>query len=158
LTKCVAVVGLLSGYLWSCQSSDRPAKVSQQETKTMHVEIIPKKAIGALQLGAKKADLPEGATFDDIAGHYQGIKFLLDGDKVEDVWIDDIRTFPHELLFRGKPVPKDASVDDLKALFAPCTEVEGILGGTFFNCREGIALGLDHEGKGKVVQIRLKPR
>jgi hypothetical protein len=122
------------------------------------VEIVPKQSIGAIRLGAKRSELPADVEIHDTVGIHRGTQFILDHDSVDDVWIDDLRSFPHELRFRGQPVKPQAGVEELKALFGPCAKVAGILGGIFFNCSAGVTLGVDSQGQGRSVQIRLKPR
>ena len=124
----------------------------------MVVEIIPKQSIGEIRLGAKRAELPADVEVRDGIGDHHGTQFMLEGDTVDDVWIDDLRSFPHEVRFRGQALKPQATVEELKALFGPCTKVEGVLGGVFFNCGIGVTLGLDAQGQGQFVQIRLKPR
>jgi hypothetical protein len=149
----LAVVGALCS---SCQQHE-PAAPPQKKPETMVVEIVPKQSIGQIRLGAKRSELPAGIAIRDGVGTHHDTQFLLDGDTVDDVWIEDLRTFPHELRYRGQQLQPKASVEELKALFGPCTKVEGILGGIYFNCA-GVTLGFDAQGRGEFVQIRLKPR
>jgi hypothetical protein len=122
------------------------------------VDIVPGTSIGMIRIGTRAADLPKGATVADSAGQLDGIRFSLVAGAVNDVWIDDIRTFPHEIRLGGNPVNRKASLDELKKVFGPCDRVEGVKGGTFFNCRNGMAIGTDPEETGAFVQLRLKPR
>lgn len=77
---------------------------------------------------------------------------------MSDVWIDDIRTFPHERRLAGNLVTWKASLEEIKKMFGPCDRVDGVKGGTFFNCRNGMAIGIDPDESGAFVQLRLKPR
>jgi hypothetical protein len=152
-----SMLAALSMFWSGCQKHE-PVGVPQGRPEAMVVEIVPKQSIGEIRLGAKRSELPAAVEIHDGVGNHRGTQFLLDGDTVDDVWIDDLRSFPHELRFRGQPVQKHASVEELKALFGPCTKVEGVLGGIYFNCDTGLTLGLDAQGQGQSVQIRLKPR
>jgi hypothetical protein len=55
-----------------------------------------------------------GGTLDDI--------HLLVGEDghVEDIWIEDIRTFPNELTCQGKLIPQYSTIETLGHLFGGC--------------------------------------
>jgi hypothetical protein len=91
-------------------------------------------------------------------GEVDGVRFVLDLDsvKVEDVWIDDLRTFPHPVLFQGKALDPKASIEQLELVFGKCTRVTGVKGGIYYNCQAGLALGTDFSHA--TLQIRVKPR
>lgn len=120
------------------------------------VELIPGKAIGPIQLGQREEDLPRQAKVAHGVGSLDGVHFRIAGGKVDDVWVDDLAGFPHELTSRGKSIPRTATLESLKALFGECTEVEGVLGGVFYNCKAGVTIGCDHQRR--PMQLRLKPR
>lgn len=54
----------------------------------------PKRSIGKVVLGAKAEELPKGAVISGVAGELEGVHFLLVDGRVDDVWIEDLRTFP----------------------------------------------------------------
>lgn len=122
------------------------------------VEILPGRSIGAVRLGIGINALPSGALLKDGAGSVDGVHFLVAGDVVSDVWIEDLHTFPNAVLFDGRTIPRDASLDAVKAVFGPCTKVQGIKGGVFFNCESGVAIGCDADESGRFIQIRVKHR
>jgi hypothetical protein len=121
------------------------------------VEIVPGKSIGDVRLGMKPKDLPGRAVVNPPAGELDGVRFVLDTeDKVEDIWIDDLRTFARPVSFRGSPLDKKATVEQLEAVLGQCKKVEGVKGAIFYNCTSGVALGVDFSGT--TLQIRVKPR
>ena len=122
------------------------------------IEILPGKSIGELHLGARTKDLPNRAVVNGPAGSLDGIHFFAPDGVIEDIWIEDLRKFPREVGFAGKPVPRNASLDEIKQAFGPCQKVSGVKGGVFFNCDTGVTLGCDFAETGKFVQIRLKGR
>jgi hypothetical protein len=132
-----------------------PALAAKRRSNKMVVEIVPGSRIGDLRLGAPAAKLPSSASVRGDVGQVHGVHFSLQDGAVDDVWIDDLRSFPHELRFRNKEISKTAPLDELKRLFGPCHELPDIVGGTFFRCESGLTLGSDVAGA--TVQIRLKP-
>ena len=121
------------------------------------IEIVPSKSIGDVRLGTKVKDLPPRALLNPPAGELDGVRFVLDmEDRVEDIWIEDLRTFPRPVSFRGTPLDKKATVEQLEEVFGQCKKVEGVKGAIFYNCTAGIALGVDFSGT--ILQIRVKPR
>lgn len=120
------------------------------------VDIVPGQSIGSIRVGISRNDLPRQAIVQGPGGVVDGLHFLLsEEDLVEDIWIEDIRTFPGELRLLGKTIPRNASVEEVEAAFGKCTRVPGIKGGIFFNCAAGVALGQDFSGK--TLQVRVKP-
>jgi hypothetical protein len=120
----------------------------------MVVEIVPGNRIGDVRLGAPAAKLPSSASLRGEVGQVHGVHFSLQDGAVDDVWIDDLRSFPHELRFRNQEISRTASLDEVKRLFGPCHELPDMVGGTFFHCDSGVTLGVDVAGG--TVQIRLK--
>jgi hypothetical protein len=119
------------------------------------VEIVPGKAIGRVSLGALERELPAGAVVADGAGSADHVQFSLDGGRVDDVWIDDLATFPYDVMFKGQTLSRPPSLERLKGLFGDCALVPEVIGGIFYNCR-GVTIGCDHEDR--PMQLRLKPR
>jgi hypothetical protein len=124
----------------------------------MTMEILPGKSIGPVRLGARASELPQSATIVNGVGQIQGVHFAVAGGAVDDVWIEDLRSFPAQLRYRGQVIAKDVALQHLKTMFGACERVPDIIGGTFFNCSAGITLGTDAGGRGDFVQIRLKRR
>lgn len=121
------------------------------------IEIVPGRSIGELRLGVKAKDLPSRALVNAPAGELDGIRFVLDtDDKVDDIWIDDLRSFARSVTYRGTVVDRKATVEQLEAVFGQCKKVDGVKGGIFYNCAAGIALGVDFAGM--TLQVRVKPR
>ena len=138
----------------SCQITQRP---DQTKTEAMDIDIVPNTSIGRLRLGMRSDELPKDAVLENDFGTLDGISFSIAQDRIVDVWIKDVRTFPHPLRFRGSPLDRNITVAQLKALIGPCDQRRGIIGGVFFNCA-GITLGLDINQSEKPVQLRLRPR
>lgn len=121
------------------------------------IEIVPGKSIGDVHLGAAAKDLPSRAVVEPPGGQLDGIRFVLDSeDRVDDIWINDIRTFGHPISYAGKTIDSKATVQQLETHFGKCSRVEGVKGGVFYNCAAGVALGTDFSGES--LQIRVKPR
>lgn len=119
------------------------------------VTIVPASAIGPIRLGMHRADLPQGALIQMPGGTYEGIHFLLsEREEVEDIWIDDIKTFPATLELNGRTFPRSASIEGLEAIVGKCDRLQGRKGGVFFNCATGVALGRDFSGS--TIQVRVK--
>jgi hypothetical protein len=126
--------------------------------KPNKTEIISNHSIGEIRIGMKRAELPKEAQASILNDSriFHGIRFRLNEDVVEDVWIE-LRNFPHELRFRGRSVQRDASVEELKTLFGPCTRVTWVRGGIHYNCQGGVTLGFDIQESEEFVEMRLKP-
>ena len=56
----------------------------------------------------------------------------------------------------GRTFSKVPDVASLKGILGDCTLVEGIVGGTFYSCANGLAVGVDVEGR--VTQLRVRRR
>jgi hypothetical protein len=140
--------------LLSCRARERMDKPSVNQTT---IDIVPRRSIGKIVLGAKTEELPKGAVISGVAGELEGVHFLLADGRVDDVWIDDLRTLPGVVRHDGRPIAKDASLADVKALFGPCMEVK-VKGGAFYNCATGVTIGTDFAQEGQFIQLRLKPR
>ncbi len=151
----MAVMLCFLGMSLSCKRKSDATK----EVKVSHtgvVEIVPGRSIGEVRLGRKVDALPSQAVITRPSGVLNGIRFLIGkADTVEDVWIEDIRSFPHDLQFRGKSIPRNASMEDLHVLLGKCERVSGVKGGIFYNCAAGVALGTDFSRK--TLQLRVKP-
>lgn len=120
------------------------------------VDVVPGKSIGELRLGTPVKDLPARAVVAIPGGELDGIKFVLDEhDKIDDIWVENLRTFPKQLAYKGTPIDPQSTIEQLEAVFGKCTRVEGVKGGIFFNCAAGVTLGTDF-AKTKL-QIRVKP-
>ena len=121
------------------------------------IEIVPGRSIGEVHLGTSLGDLPSRAVVDPPGGQLDGVRFVLDSDdKVEDIWIDDIRTFGRPISYGGKPIDSGATVQQLETRFGKCSRVEGVKGGIFYNCAAGVSLATDFSGAS--LQLRVKPR
>jgi hypothetical protein len=120
------------------------------------IDILPGKSIGEAKLGMKVAELPSRAAIHRPAGALDDIQLLFnEGGEVEDIWIDDVHTFPHELRFQGKAIPRDATIESIQTIVGKCEQLSGIKGGIFYNCAVGLALGTNFAKK--ILQIRVKP-
>jgi hypothetical protein len=125
-------------------------------TEPNAVEIVPGESIGLVKLGTKVEDMPSRTTIQRPAGILDDIHFLIsEGGVVEDLWIEDLRVFPHVVRCLGKTISGDSTIESLSALLGQCDRVAGIKGGIFYNCASGLALGTDFSRK--TLQIRAKP-
>jgi hypothetical protein len=139
----------------SAQRASRP----KEQARVSDIEVIAGESIGPIRLGMKKAELPSGTKLEaDISGEFQGIHFMLDQNVVSEVWIPNLRAFPTPIRFNGHTVARDATGDVLKKTFGPCTRIEGVIGGTRYQCTPGVALGFDFEESGAFVQLRVQTK
>lgn len=124
------------------------------------VEFVPGRSIGVIQLRMSVSALPPTAVIDGSAGRLDDINFVIRDGLVDDVWIDDVRTFPHVLTWRGRVISPDIPLHELQALFGGCSAREGIFGGRYYNCEAGVALGLssDDFDTDPAVQLRVQHR
>ena len=143
--------------LLSCRAKGANDAMEKPSTIQSGIDITPKRSIGRVVLGSKVDQLPKGAIVSGVAGEIDGVHFLIQDARVEDVWIEDLRKFPVPLRFAGRTIARDTPLADLKALFGSCQEVV-VKGGVFFNCSAGITIGTDSAQQGEFVQLRLKPR
>jgi hypothetical protein len=147
-------IGFLATLVF-CKRQPGVAKESNVE-KTRIIDIIPGQSIGEAKLGMKVDELPSRAVINRPAGAVDDIRLLInEAGEVDDIWIEDVRTFPHKLRFQGKAIPQDASVGSLQSILGKCEQISGIKGGIFYNCAVGLALGTDFAKQ--TLQIRVKP-
>jgi hypothetical protein len=153
-------ISLVLSFLTSTQCTEpQPEKNTKKASITVMnaTEIIPGKSIGRVRLGSPISELSGQTTISGIIGELDGIKFLIANDKIDDVWIDDLRKFSGEVRFQGKVIARDVPLEKLKDTFGPCERVD-VKGGVFFNCSTGITIGCDFDARGDFIQLRLKPR
>jgi hypothetical protein len=74
---------------------------------------------------------------------------------LDNLWIEDLRVFPHAVSCADKNVPHDIPLDDLTGIFGKCDRVPGLKGGIYFNCANGLSIGTDFSRK--TLKIRVKP-
>jgi hypothetical protein len=145
---------LLSG-LWlciamslsSCKREPMPSKESRM-TKPVVIEVIPNKSMGVVKLGMRSDSLPPEAVVHPPSGTVDDIHFLINaaGD-IDDIWIEDLRVFPHAVSCAGKDIRHDIPLDELTGIFGKCDRVPGLKGGIFFNCANGLSIGTDFSRK-----------
>jgi hypothetical protein len=138
-----------------CNRDPSAAKERKVEPSRF-IDIVPGKSIGDAKLGMKVEALPSRTVIHHPAGSLDDVQLLInDAGVVEDIWIDDVHTFPHTLRFQGKEIPKAATIDTIQAVVGKCERISGIKGGIFYNCAVGLALGTNFSKK--TLQIRVKP-
>jgi hypothetical protein len=104
------------GVLTDCKRETIKPKELEM-SKSLTVEILPGKSIGDVNLGAKADTLPSRVIITRPSGSLDGVRFLLnEGDIIEDAWIEDMRAFPHQVLYQGKRISSDISIEDLERL------------------------------------------
>jgi hypothetical protein len=125
-------------------------------TKPVVIEVVPNQSIGVVKLGMRSDGLPPETVVRPPSGTLDDIHFLIsEAGEVDDIWIEDLRVFPHPVSCAGKNVPHDIPLDELTGIFGKCDRVPGLKGGIFFNCANGLSIGTDFSRK--VLKIRVKP-
>lgn len=122
----------------------------------MQIEIVPRESIGKLRLGTPRRNLSDELKIEHGVGSMDHVHFLLEHDIVQEIWIDDLRTFPHEVTYKGRSVDRGATVSQLSEIFGPCSEVEQVLGGTRLTCASGLQVGIGSAGPEETIQIRMR--
>lgn len=120
------------------------------------ITIVPGTSIGPVKLGARESDLPAGSHVEGGFGRLGAIRFLLAGGTVEDVWVEGLESGAVTVESNGHRFSKIDRVSALEKVVGPCKALDDMIGGTFYNCSGGIAIGVDLDGR--VSQIRVKPR
>ena len=138
----------------ACERRAASAPTSNDRENNMQIEIVPSVSIGPLRLGTSQRELPDGVTLQHEAGSFDGIHFLLEDDVVQEIWIDDLRTLPHELTYKGQAVDRQSTVAKLEEIFGPCSGAEEVMGGRRIACASGVQLGIG--AVGDTVQIRIR--
>jgi hypothetical protein len=154
----LALLSTALAALIALHACKRTPKVREEATMQppVKVDIIPGTSIGEVKLGARLESLPSRARIERPGGTLDGIHLLVgEQGHVDDIWIEDMHTFPNELTCQGKIVPRDSTVESLGHLFGGCEQVSGVKGGIFFNCANGLAIGTDFSRQS--LQIRVKP-
>jgi len=135
------------------QVSSRPT----ESIKTMEkITIVPGASIGPVNLGASQQALPSGAHLEGELGRLGPIRFVLAGGTVKDIWVEDLETGAVTIELNGHRFSKVDNIASLQGIVGTCKELEDMIGGTFYNCAVGVAIGVDVEGR--LSQIRVKPR
>jgi hypothetical protein len=138
-----------------CNREPRAAKERKVDQSRI-MEIVPGKSIGDAKLGMKVDELLLRAVINRPGGTLDDVQLLInDAGGVDDIWVDDVRTFPHRLRFQGIEIPKDATIESIQTIVGKCAQISGIKGGLFLNCDVGLALGTDFARE--TLQIRVKP-
>lgn len=141
----------------SCRARGTNETVETKTGPPVGVEITAKRSIGEVPLGAGVEALPKRVTLSGETGELDGVHFSIQDGRVDDVWIEDLRTFPQPVRFEGNTIARDLPLADLKALFGTCVEAP-VKGGLFFNSSKGVTIGTDFAGQGQFIQLRLKAR
>jgi hypothetical protein len=138
-----------------CNRDSRTAE-KRKVSQSIIIDIVPGKSIGEARLGMKVELLPSRAVIHRPAATLDDIQLLInDSGEVEDIWIDDVHTFPHDLRCQGKAIPKDATVESIQTIVGKCEPLAGRKGGFFYNCAAGLAVATDFAKK--TLQLRVKP-
>lgn len=120
------------------------------------IDIFPNRSIGPVLLGAKQDALPSSSKIVDGVGHLDSIRFLIVGGVVDDIWIEGLETKKHRITVDSKPLPITSDLGKLEGVVGACTKLTDVIGGTFYNCKSGVSIGFNTEGK--LSQIRVKAR
>jgi hypothetical protein len=132
------------------------SKLGNETSMTQKIAVVPGRSIGGIELGTARDRLPAGAVITTDIGSVGAIGFSLAGQTVDDVWVDDLEANPVSFEIDGQIVSSTSGLADWERLLGDCMRVDGVIGGTFYNCRRGLTLGFDIAGA--LSQIRLKPR
>ena len=135
--------------LTGCQCGHR-----EEATVGQEMAVMPGEGIGPIRLGVRRSDLPAGISIVDGVGAFEGIQVSVYGDRVVEVWVEDLRSLSKDLVFRGQSVDPQISPEDLKRLFGPCEPIPELIGGDGYDCAGGVRLGFGLHGQG--VQLRLR--
>lgn len=158
------VLSLLPAMMASAQTPGQkqhlksPSRKQRGSRQVDTVSIVPSKSIGRVSLGQYVKELPVEAQMSASHGEIDHVQFSIVDGRVDDVWLDDLRTFPYPVEFEGQRLDPRATWNDIKAIFGECRKIDGIKGGVFFNCSTGVTIACDWEEKGITVQVRLKRR
>jgi hypothetical protein len=120
------------------------------------MEIVPHTSLGPVLLGAGRAELPAGAVIEGNRGRLEQIDFRLKHDAVVEIWIADLRTFPHDLVVKGQTVDPRASSAKLRNLFGICTRHKVEARAERYSCQEGLALSFMPDDSAEAVELRLR--
>jgi len=141
--------------LHACKREPKARKEAAMQSP-VKVVLVPGTSIGEVRLGARADSLPSRARMQPPGATLDEIHLLVGEDgHIEDIWIEDIHTFPNELTYQGQFVPRDSTIEVLGHLFGGCEPVRGVKGGIFFNCGNGLAIGTDFSRH--TLQIRVSP-
>ncbi len=143
----------LTWVLFACEPST--TKKLPPENHEMKMEIVAGASIGPLRLGMPRDEIPEARRVERGAGSVDNIEFFLENDVIVELWIKDLRSFPHEVRYEGRTVDPLATSTQLKEIFGPCSETEPVLGGVRFDCAPGLQLGFGGPD-GSSVQVRVR--
>lgn len=154
----ILLVLLLMMPFAGCRANGVRETPKRKEKKTMDaIEIIPGRSIGEVRVGEQAGKLPKRAVFQGMSGELDGVHFSISSGKVDDVWIEDLRTLKLEVNLAGRLIPRNAPLKEIKKILGACEKVQGIKGGVFFVCKSGLTLGCDFNEQGDFVQLRIKP-
>jgi hypothetical protein len=120
------------------------------------ITIVPGTSIGPVKVGASEGDLPAGSHVEGGFGRLGAIRFLVARGTVEDVWVEGLESGAVTVEIKGHRFSKIDGISAIEKVFGPCKPLDDMIGGTFYNCAGGIAVGVDLDGR--VSQIRVKPR
>lgn len=120
------------------------------------IELRPGRSIGEIRLGMTRAEVPAQAVLTRHAGQLGPIRFLFADERVEDIWVEGLETGTLRVRIAGKLLAQNGTVSELTPVLGTCARLDATLGGTFYNCQTGVAIGLDVTGK--LTQVRVKHR
>lgn len=112
--------------------------------------------MGPIKVGVRAEDLPSAITIEDGVGRVGSIRFLMAGGIVDDIWIEGLASGQVTVEAGRRTFSKVPDVASLKGILGDCAVVEGIIGGTYYNCANGLAVGVDVDGR--VTQLRVRHR
>ncbi len=153
-------------FLFNCKSQTRSQEnnpsertggemVSQMTLKV--IQIKPKISIGPISLGPASEEILKQAK---EVGYFElpiGINVRVIQGEVTDIWIDNLRALEMPIEVNGEVILQDTPLEDLQQMFGPCEEVP-VKGGIYFNCANGLALGIGCYEDGSYIQIRINHR
>lgn len=124
------------------------------------LRIVPGRSLGSVALGASVDDLattglPVKSTFKDATAEFFDVgplRVSACGGKVNEVWIEDLRTAPDCVSYEGMTLDRQMPRQRFVELFSGCREIPR-KGGVFEECFDGgLRVGY---GGGDFIQIRV---
>jgi hypothetical protein len=138
----------------SCTRQRAPAPLDA--APLARIEIVGGRSMGGVVLGSDVGALPSGASVAGSSGQLGAVRFAIEGGKVSNIWLDDLRALPEGTAADGVVLSPLATLDEIKRLLGPCEPAEPVKGGVFFRCARGLLVGTDFDEKGTFVQLRLR--
>ncbi len=121
------------------------------------IVIKPGFSIGTISLGPASKEILDKTNEIGFVKWTSSIFAWVENGEVVDIWIDNLRALEMPIEVNGEMILQDTPLEDLQQMFGPCEEVP-VKGGIYFNCANGLALGIGCYEDGSYIQIRINHR